>query len=118
MVDANQVFNRNEACGAVASTRRWAASGTKPLPPQEMRLHGTGALVCIATGENLSQICVRGPDCAARRGRGAARQPARRRCDRWMEIAAIADGYGLELASHGGSNTISICCWPCRMPST
>ena len=23
----------------------------------------------------------------------------------WMEIAAIADGYGLELASHGGSNT-------------
>jgi L-alanine-DL-glutamate epimerase-like enolase superfamily enzyme len=60
----------------------------------------------IATGENLATKYAFA-DLIGRRGADVV-QPDNRRAGgvtEWMEIAAIADGYGLELASHGGGNT-------------
>jgi L-alanine-DL-glutamate epimerase-like enolase superfamily enzyme len=60
----------------------------------------------IATGENLNTKYAFA-DLIARRGADVV-QPDNRRAGgvtEWMEIAAIADGYGLELASHGGGAT-------------
>jgi L-alanine-DL-glutamate epimerase-like enolase superfamily enzyme len=60
----------------------------------------------IATGENLYTKYAFA-DLIARRGADVV-QPDNRRAGgvtEWMEIAAVADGYGLELASHGGSAT-------------
>lgn len=110
MVDANQVFNRNEA---IRRGRRYQELGIfwyeEPLQPHEME--GYTQLVQelevrIATGENLytkHQFA----DLIQRKGADVV-QPDNRRAGgvtEWMEIAAIADGYGLELASHGGGST-------------
>jgi L-alanine-DL-glutamate epimerase-like enolase superfamily enzyme len=110
MVDANQVFNRNEA---LRRGRVYQELGCfwyeEPLPPQEMEGYAELAHaldIRIATGENLATKYAFA-DLIARRGADVV-QPDNRRAGgvtEWMEIAAIADGYGLELASHGGSGS-------------
>ena len=110
MVDANQVFNRNDA---LRRGRIYQEMGCfwyeEPLPPQEMEGYAELAHALdmrIATGENLATKYAFA-DLIARRGADVV-QPDNRRAGgvtEWMEIAAIADAYGLELASHGGSAT-------------
>jgi L-alanine-DL-glutamate epimerase-like enolase superfamily enzyme len=110
MVDANQVFNRNEA---LRRGRVYQEMGCfwyeEPLPPQEMDGYAELAHALdmrIATGENLNTKYAFA-DLIAKRGADVV-QPDNRRAGgvtEWMEIAAIADGYGLELASHGGGAT-------------
>ena len=107
MVDANQVFNRNEA---LRRGKVYQEMGCfwyeEPLPPQEMEGYAELAReldIRIATGENLNTKYAFA-DLIARRGADVV-QPDNRRAGgvtEWMEIAAIADAYGLELASHGG----------------
>lgn len=110
MVDANQVFNRNEALrrGRVYQQMNcfWFE---EPLPPHDR--DGFGELareldIRIATGENeytkypfLDLLKKGGVDVV---------QPDNRRAGgltEWMEIAAIADAFGVEVASHGGGPT-------------
>ena len=108
MVDANQAFNRNEA---LRRGRVYQEMGCfwyeEPLPPEEMEGYAELAQsldIRIATGENLNTKYAFA-DLIARRGADVV-QPDNRRAGgvtEWMEIAAIADAYGLELASHGGS---------------
>jgi L-alanine-DL-glutamate epimerase-like enolase superfamily enzyme len=110
MVDANQAFNRNEA---LRRGKIYQEMGCfwyeEPLPPHEMEGYAMLAQeleMRIATGENLYTKYAFA-DLIARRGADVV-QPDNRRAGgvtEWMEIAAIADGYGLELASHGGSAT-------------
>ena len=109
MVDANQVFNRNEA---LRRGRVYQQMGCfwyeEPLPPHD--LEGCAELareldIRIATGENLytkyafAQLI-------ERRAADIV-QPDNRRAGgvtEWMEIAAVADAFGLEVASHGGGD--------------
>ncbi|HWC97163.1 MAG TPA: mandelate racemase/muconate lactonizing enzyme family protein [Candidatus Sulfopaludibacter sp.] len=110
MVDANQVFNRNEA---LRRGRVYQELGCfwyeEPLPPQDMEgfaLLAQSLDMRIATGENLNTKFA----FADLIGRKAADvvQPDNRRAGgvtEWMEIAALADAAGLELASHGGGST-------------
>jgi L-alanine-DL-glutamate epimerase-like enolase superfamily enzyme len=110
MVDANQVFNRNEA---LRRGRVYQQMGCfwyeEPLPPQEMDGYAELAReldMRIATGENLNTKYAFA-DLISRRGADVV-QPDNRRAGgvtEWMEIAAIADAYGLEVASHGGGST-------------
>ena len=110
MVDANQVFNRNEA---LRRGRVYQDMGCfwyeEPLPPNDMEgfaLLAKELDMRIATGENLATKYAF-VDLIERRGADVV-QPDNRRAGgvtEWMEIAAIADGFGLELASHGGGST-------------
>jgi L-alanine-DL-glutamate epimerase-like enolase superfamily enzyme len=110
MVDANQVFNRNEA---LRRGRVYQEMGCfwyeEPLPPQEMDGYAELAReldMRIATGENLNTKYAFA-DLISRRGADVV-QPDNRRAGgvtEWMEIAAVADAYGLEVASHGGGST-------------
>ena len=110
MVDANQVFNRNDA---LRRGRVYQQMGCfwyeEPLPPQEMDGYSELAReldMRIATGENLNTKYAFA-DLISRRGADVV-QPDNRRAGgvtEWMEIAAIADAYGLEVASHGGGAT-------------
>ena len=110
MVDANQVFNRNEA---LRRGRVYQDMGCfwyeEPLPPQDMEGFAELAQqldMRIATGENLNTKYAFA-DLIARHGADVV-QPDNRRAGgvtEWMEIAAIADANGLELASHGGGAT-------------
>lgn len=110
MVDANQVFNRNEA---LRRGRVYQQMGCfwyeEPMPPQEMEGYSELAReldMRIATGENLNTKYAFA-DLISRHGADVV-QPDNRRAGgvtEWMEIAAIADAYGLELASHGGGST-------------
>jgi L-alanine-DL-glutamate epimerase-like enolase superfamily enzyme len=110
MVDANQVFNRNEA---IRRGRVYQEMGCfwfeEPLPPQDMEGYSILAQtldIRIATGENLNTKFAFA-DLIARRGTDVV-QPDNRRAGgvtEWLEIASIADAYGLELASHGGGST-------------
>ncbi len=107
MVDANQVFDRKEA---LRRGRVYQEMGCfwleEPLPPQDMEgfaLLAQALDIRIATGENLNTKYAFA-DLIARRGADVV-QPDNRRAggvSEWMEIAAIADGYGVEVASHGG----------------
>jgi L-alanine-DL-glutamate epimerase-like enolase superfamily enzyme len=110
MVDANQVFDRKEA---LRRGRVYQEMGCfwyeEPLPPHDMEgfaLLAAGLDIRIATGENLNTKYAFA-DLIARRGADVV-QPDNRRAggvSEWMEIAAIADGYGVEVASHGGGAT-------------
>ncbi len=110
MVDANQVFNRNEA---LRRGRVYQQMGCfwyeEPLPPQEMDGYAELAKeldMRIATGENLNTKYAFA-DLISRRGADVI-QPDNRRAGgvtEWMEIAALADANGLEIASHGGGLT-------------
>lgn len=109
MVDANQVFNRNEA---LRRGRVYQDMGCfwyeEPLPPHEMEGYTELASkldIRIATGENL-YTKYQFSDLINRRGADVV-QPDNRRAggvSEWMEIAAMADGNGMELASHGGGS--------------
>lgn len=110
MIDANQVFNRNEA---LRRGRVYQEMGAfwyeEPLPPHDMEGFAMLAReleVRIATGENL-YTKYQFADLIGRRGADVV-QPDNRRAGgvtEWMEIAAMADAHGLELASHGGGQT-------------
>ena len=110
MVDANQVFDRKEA---LRRGRVYQEMGCfwyeEPLPPHDMEgfaLLAEALDIRIATGENLNTKYTFA-DLIARRGADVV-QPDNRRAggvSEWMEIAAIADGYGVEVASHGGGAT-------------
>jgi L-alanine-DL-glutamate epimerase-like enolase superfamily enzyme len=110
MVDANQVFNRNDA---LRRGRVYQEMGCfwyeEPLAPQEMEGYAELAReldMRIATGENLNTKYAFA-DLISRHGADVI-QPDNRRAGgvtEWMEIAAIADGFGLEVASHGGGST-------------
>jgi L-alanine-DL-glutamate epimerase-like enolase superfamily enzyme len=110
LVDANQVFNRNEA---LRRGRVYQEMGCfwyeEPLPPHDMEGYAMLAdklEIRMATGENL-YTKYQFADLIARRGADVV-QPDNRRAGgvtEWIEIAAIADAYGLELASHGGGQT-------------
>lgn len=109
MVDANQVFTRNEA---LRRGRLYQQMGVfwyeEPLPPHDMEGYAelTQALeVRMATGENL-YTKHQFNDLIQRRGADIV-QPDNRRAGgvtEWLEIAAIADAAGLSLASHGGGD--------------
>lgn len=110
MVDANQVFNRNEA---LRRGRVYQEMGCfwyeEPLPPQDMEgftLLAQSLDMRIATGENLNTKYAFA-DLISRKGADVV-QPDNRRAGgvtEWMEIAALADAAGLEVASHGGGAT-------------
>jgi L-alanine-DL-glutamate epimerase-like enolase superfamily enzyme len=110
MVDANQAYNRVEA---LRRGRAYQELGCfwyeEPLPPWDHDGYAelTQALdMRIATGENeynkhafMDLLLKKGADVV---------QPDNRRAGgptEWMEVAAIADGFGVELASHGGGLT-------------
>ena len=107
MVDANQAFNRVEA---LRRGRAYQELGCfwyeEPLPPWDHEGYAELASALdmrIATGENeynkhafMDLLLKKGADVVQpdnRRGGGPTE---------WMEIGAIADGFGVELASHGG----------------
>ncbi|HEX8985874.1 MAG TPA: mandelate racemase/muconate lactonizing enzyme family protein [Bryobacteraceae bacterium] len=110
MVDANQALNRNEA---LRRGRAYQEEGCfwyeEPLAPHEKDGYAELAReldIRIATGENeytkyafLDLL---------KRGGADVVQPDNRRAGgvtEWMEIGAIADAFGVELASHGGGPT-------------
>jgi len=110
MVDSNQVFNRNEA---IRRGKVYEQMGCfwfeEPLPPHDVEGFSELAQtldIRIATGENLATKYAFA-DLIARKGVDVV-QPDNRRdggVTEWMEIGALADAHGLELASHGGSAT-------------
>jgi L-alanine-DL-glutamate epimerase-like enolase superfamily enzyme len=110
MVDANQKFNLNEA---IRRGRVYQQMGCfwfeEPLAPQDHAGYAELAReldIRIATGEN-EYTRYAYVDLISRHGVDVV-QPDNRRSGgvtEWMEIAAIADGFGLELASHGGGPT-------------
>jgi L-alanine-DL-glutamate epimerase-like enolase superfamily enzyme len=110
MVDANQVFSRNEA---LRRGRLYQTLGCfwyeEPLPPHDMEgfaLLAQELDIRIATGENLATKYAFA-DLINRRAADVV-QPDNRRAGgvtEWLEITALADAHGLELASHGGGNT-------------
>jgi L-alanine-DL-glutamate epimerase-like enolase superfamily enzyme len=107
LVDANQAFNRVEA---LRRGRVYQELGCfwyeEPLPPWDHEGYAELANALdmrIATGENeynkhafMDLLLKKGADVV---------QPDNRRAGgptEWMEIAAIADGFGVQVASHGG----------------
>ncbi len=107
MVDANQVFTRPEALRRGKAYEQLGCFWfEEPLPPHDIEGFAEIAReldMRVATGENLYNkhsfmelMRAKGVDVVQpdnRRGGGPSE---------WMEIGAIADGFGLELASHGG----------------
>ena len=119
MVDANQAFNRVEA---IRRGRVYQELGCfwyeEPLVPWDHDGYAELARALdmrIATGENeynkhafMDLLQKKGADVV---------QPDNRRAGgptEWMEIGAIADGFGVELASHGGgpANMNILCAIP------
>ena len=119
MVDANQVFNRNEA---LRRGRVYQQMGCfwyeEPLVPHEKEGY---AELCreldirVATGENeYSKYAFLD---LLKRGGADVVQPDNRRAGgvtEWMEIGAIADAFGVDVASHGGgpTNLHMLCAMP------
>lgn len=110
MVDANQVFDRKEA---LRRGRVYQEMGCfwyeEPLPPHDMEgfaMLAQALDIRIATGENLNTR-YEFADLIGRHGADIV-QPDNRRAGgvtEWMEIAAVADTHGVEVASHGGGAT-------------
>jgi L-alanine-DL-glutamate epimerase-like enolase superfamily enzyme len=110
MVDANQVFNLNDA---IRRGHVYQQMGCywyeEPMPPYDHAAYAELAReldIRIATGEN-GYTKYAYADLISRRGVDVV-QPDNRRSggvSEWMEIAAIAAGFGLEVASHGGGGT-------------
>ena len=119
LVDANQALNTNEA---IRRGRVYQEMGCfwyeEPLPPWQKDGYAELAAaldIRIATGENeytkysfLELMQRKAADVL---------QPDNRRAGgvtEWMEIAALADGFGLEIASHGGGGmaTQMLCTMP------
>jgi L-alanine-DL-glutamate epimerase-like enolase superfamily enzyme len=107
MIDANQAFNRVEA---LRRGRVYQGLGCfwyeEPLVPHDHEGYAELARALdmrIATGENEYNKHAF-TDLLQRHGADVV-QPDNRRAGgptEWMEIGAIADGFGVELASHGG----------------
>lgn len=107
MVDANQAFNLNEA---IRRGRVYQQMGCywyeEPIPPYDHVAYAELAReldIPIAAGEN-EYTKYAYADLIGRRGVDIV-QPDNRRSGgvtEWMEIAAIAAGFGLDIASHGG----------------
>jgi L-alanine-DL-glutamate epimerase-like enolase superfamily enzyme len=107
MVDANQGFTRPEA---LRRGKVYEQLGCfwfeEPLPPHD--LDGFAEIareldMRVATGENLYNKHAF-MELLQRKGADVV-QPDNRRAggpSEWIEIGAISDGFGLELASHGG----------------
>lgn len=110
MVDANQAFNLNEA---IRRGRVYQQMGCywyeEPMPPYDHVAYAELAReldIPIATGEN-EYTKYAYADLIARHGVDIV-QPDNRRAggvSEWMEIAAVAAGFGLDVASHGGGAT-------------
>ena len=110
MVDANQAFNLNEA---IRRGRVYQQMGCywyeEPMPPYDHLAYAELAReldIPIATGEN-EYTKYAYADLISRRGVDIV-QPDNRRSGgvtEWMEIAAIASAFGLDVASHGGGPT-------------
>lgn len=119
MVDANQAYNRVEA---MRRGRAYQELGCfwyeEPLVPYDHEGYSELAAkldMRIATGENeynkhafMDLLLKKGADVV---------QPDNRRAGgptEWIEIAAISDGFGVELASHGGgpANMNILCAIP------
>ncbi len=110
MVDANQTFNRNEA---LRRGRVYQQMGCywyeEPLVPHERDGYAELAReldIRIATGEN--EYTRYGFLDLLKKGGADVVQPDNRRAGgvtEWMEIAAIADAFGVDVASHGGGVT-------------
>ncbi len=121
MVDANQVF-ANNVPEAMRRGRVYQQLGCywyeEPFPPQEKQGYAELAAaldINIATGENL-YTKYEFMDLMQRRAADIV-QPDNRRAGgvtEWMEIAALADGFGLRVASHGGgpTNVHMLCAMP------
>jgi L-alanine-DL-glutamate epimerase-like enolase superfamily enzyme len=119
MVDANQVFNRNEA---LRRGRVYQQMGCfwyeEPLVPYDKDGYAELAReldIRIATGEN-EYTKYAFLDLLTRKGADVL-QPDNRRAGgatEWMEIAALAAAFGVEVASHGGgpSNVHMLCAMP------
>jgi len=119
LVDANQAFNRVEA---IRRGRAYQELGCfwyeEPLPPWDHEGYAelTRALdMRVATGENEYNKHAF-TDLLMKKGADVV-QPDNRRAGgptEWMEIGAIADGFGVELASHGGgpANMNILCAIP------
>jgi L-alanine-DL-glutamate epimerase-like enolase superfamily enzyme len=81
----------------------------EPLQPWDMEGYAMLAQeldIRMATGENL-YTRFQFADLIGRKGADVV-QPDNRRAGgvtEWMEIAAVAEAYGVELASHGGGET-------------
>ena len=119
MVDANQVFNRNEA---LRRGRVYQQMGCfwyeEPLASHEKDGYAELARdldIRIATGENeYTKFAFL--DLLTRHAADVV-QPDNRRAGgvtEWMEIAALADAFGVEVASHGGgpTNVHMLCAMP------
>src|SRR3954447_21007729 len=119
MVDANQAFNRVEA---VRRGRAYQQLGCfwyeEPLVPYDHEGYAELASALdmrVAGGEN--EYNKRSfMDLLLKKGVGVV-QPDNRRAggpSEWMEIGAISDGFGVELASHGGgpANMNILCAIP------
>jgi len=119
LVDANQAYNRVEA---IRRGRAYQELGCfwyeEPLPPWDHEGYAEVAAALdmrVATGENeynkhafMDLLLKKGADVV---------QPDNRRAggpSEWIEIGAIADGFGVELASHGGGpvNMNILCAMP------
>jgi L-alanine-DL-glutamate epimerase-like enolase superfamily enzyme len=119
LVDANQAFNRVEALRRGRVYQELSCFWyEEPLPPWDHEGYAelAGALdMRIATGENeynkhafMDLLLKKGADVI---------QPDNRRAGgptEWIEIGAIAGGFGVELASHGGGpvNMNMLCAIP------
>jgi L-alanine-DL-glutamate epimerase-like enolase superfamily enzyme len=110
MVDANQGLNRNEA---IRRGRVYQEMGCfwyeEPLMPHDRDGYAELAHaldIRIATGEN--EYTKYGFLDLLKKGAADVVQPDNRRAGgvtEWMEIGALADAFGVELASHGGGPT-------------
>lgn len=121
MVDANQVF-ANDVPKALRRGRAYQRLGAfwyeEPLPPYEKEGYAELAAaldINIATGENL-YTKYEFLDYMLRKAMDIV-QPDNRRAGgvtEFMEIAALADAFGLRVASHGGgpTNVHMLCSMP------
>jgi len=119
LVDANQAFNRVEA---LRRGRVYQELGCfwyeEPLPPWDHDGYGELAAALdmrVATGENHYNKRAF-TDLLLKRGADVV-QPDNRRAGgptEWLEIGAISDAMGVELASHGGgpANMNILCAIP------
>jgi len=121
MVDANQVF-ANNVPEALRRGRAYQQLGAfwyeEPLPPYQRDGYAELAAtldINIATGENL-YTKYEFLDYMQHKAMDIV-QPDNRRAGgvtEWMEIAALADAFGLRVASHGGgpTNVHMLCSMP------
>jgi L-alanine-DL-glutamate epimerase-like enolase superfamily enzyme len=119
MVDANQVFTRPEALRRGKVYQQLGCFWfEEPLPPYDLDGFAEVAReldMRVATGENLYNKHAF-MDLLERKGADVV-QPDNRRSGgptEWLEIGAISDGFGVELASHGGGpvNMNMLCAIP------